>query len=123
MTSDNRQVIPTILAKTAKLAISTALSTSASLKMTSGDFPPNSRVTLLMFDLPADDCMIFPTSVDPVNDILSTSGDSTIAAPAVGPYPGITLTTPAGNPASCIRDARNSDVSGVCSAGCDVIFN
>lgn len=39
------------------------------------------------------------------------------AAPAVGPYPGTTLTTPGGNPASLMRAATARAVSGVCSAG------
>ena len=38
-----------------------------------------------------------PTSVEPVNETLSTSMCSDRAAPAVGPYPGITLSTPGGN--------------------------
>lgn len=57
------------------------------------------------------------TSVDPVKAILSTSGWCVSAAPAVGPYPGTTLTTPGGNPASLIRAATASAVRGVCSAG------
>jgi len=39
-----------------------------------------------------------------------------MAAPAVGPYPGTTLTTPLGNPASRAREATNSALRGVCSA-------
>ncbi len=39
-----------------------------------------------------------------------------IAAPAVGPYPGTTLTTPLGNPASRAREATNNALRGVCSA-------
>ena len=39
------------------------------------------------------------TSVDPVKAILSTSMWLAIAPPAVGPYPGIRLTTPGGKPA------------------------
>lgn len=48
---------------------------------------------------------------------LSTSGWCVRAPPAVGPYPGMTLTTPGGNPASLIKDAIARAVSGVCSAG------
>ena len=40
-----------------------------------------------------------PTSVEPVKATLSISMWLDIAAPAVGPYPGIMLTTPFGNPA------------------------
>ena len=36
----------------------------------------------------------------PVKATLSTMGWLAIAAPAVGPYPGTMLTTPAGKPAS-----------------------
>ena len=39
-----------------------------------------------------------PASVDPVNATLLTSGWSTMAPPAVGPYPGNMFTTPAGIP-------------------------
>ena len=58
----------------------------------------------------------FPTSVDPVNATLLTSGWLTIAAPAVGPKPGITFTTPSGKPASFVNAATYSPVNGVCSA-------
>lgn len=43
------------------------------------------------------------TSVEPVKDTLSTSLWAVKAPPAVGPYPGIILITPGGNPASLIR--------------------
>lgn len=39
------------------------------------------------------------------------------AAPAVGPKPGMTLSTPGGNPASLASSAIYKQVSGVCSAG------
>ena len=58
-----------------------------------------------------------PTSVEPVNAILSTSGCRTSAPPAVGPKPGTMLTTPSGTPASSSSSPRRSAVSGVCSAG------
>ena len=57
------------------------------------------------------------TSVDPVNAILSTSMCSERAAPAVGPYPGTTLTTPIGKPAYLERAAKYKAVSGVSSDG------
>ena len=61
-----------------------AVARSASLKTTFGDFPPNSRETFLR--LPAAACTIsLPTSVDPVNAILSTSACAASAAPAVSP--------------------------------------
>ena len=39
------------------------------------------------------------------------------AAPAVGPYPGNTATTPEGNPTSLHKAAMYRAVRGVCSAG------
>ena len=53
----------------------------------------------------------------PVNATLLISGWFAIAAPAVGPYPVMTLITPSGNPASLDRAAMNSALNGVCSAG------
>src|ERR1039457_6213735 len=89
---------------------------SASANTMFGDLPPNSRETF--FRLPAAACRInLPTSVDPVNATLSTSGCDASAAPAVSPQPGPTLTTLSGNPASAINSASNNAVSGVCSAG------
>lgn len=55
--------------------------------------------------------------MDPVKAILSTWGWLVRAAPAVGPYPGMTFTTPGGKPASFTNAAIASAVSGVCSAG------
>ena len=52
----------------------------------------------------------------PVKATLSTMGWLAIAAPAVGPYPGTMLTTPAGKPASLMSSAMYSPVKGVCSA-------
>ena len=89
-----------------------------------GDFPPNSRVTFLMLLLAASFMTSLPISVDPVKatweflacayifvfndffkinhnlkDTLSMSWCLAIAAPAVGPNPGMMFTTPAGKPA------------------------
>ena len=61
-----------------------ALSRLASSNMISGDLPPSSRVRRLR--LPAAALTIsLPTSVDPVNEILSTSGCAASAAPVVSP--------------------------------------
>src|SRR6185369_9168254 len=54
---------------------------------------------------------------EPVNATLSTPGCAASAAPAVSPYPGTTLTTPGGTPASSASSPRRSDVSGASSAG------
>src|SRR5256885_985393 len=60
--------------------------------------------------------MMRPTSVEPVNAILSMSGWFTISSP-VRPSPVTTLSTPGGSPASCAISAKHSAVSGVNSAG------
>ncbi len=61
-----------------------ALSRLASSNMISGDLPPSSSVRRLR--LPAAALTISrPTSVDPVNEILSTSGWAVSAAPVVSP--------------------------------------
>src|SRR5207244_8011336 len=80
------------------------------------DLPPSSSE--IFFSVSAALRMIaLPTSTLPVNAILSTSGCATRDAPAVGPRPVMTLTTPGGRPASPKLDASASAVRGVCSAG------
>ena len=49
-----------------------------------------------------------PTSVEPVNAIMSTSACRPIACPAVSPKPGTTWRTPSGSPASEASSARRS---------------
>ena len=61
--------------------------------------------------------IFWPVPVSPVNVTLSTPGWAASGAPAVGPNPGITLTTPGGKPTSSISSASRSADSGVCSAG------
>src|SRR2546428_789294 len=94
----------------------TAALRSASAKMMLGLLPPSSRVTRL-FVSAAIFMICRPTSVDPVNEILSTSGWRTSAAPAVEPPPVTTLNAPAGNPASSAISAKSRAVSGVSDAG------
>ncbi len=60
--------------------------------------------------------MMRPTSVDPVNAILSKPGCSTISRP-VSPSPVTIFTTPAGTPALWQISANSKAVSDVCSAG------
>ena len=68
--------------KMPRAAPAIASSRSASGKITTGDLPPSSSVT--RFRLPVAARMIdLPTSVEPVNEILSTSGCSTSAAPGL----------------------------------------
>jgi hypothetical protein len=66
------------------------------------------------FTVPPAICMIRrPTSVEPVNAILSTSGEATRPSPTAPPGPGRTLTTPSGMPASRQIRPSSIDVSGV----------
>ena len=60
--------------------------------------------------------MRFPTSVEPVNAILSMSPCDTRATPVAGP-PVRMFTTPGGNCASWRISASRSEVIGVVSAG------
>ncbi len=94
---------------------STTLSRSASWKTTKGDFPPSSSETFLPVPAVAVR-MMRPTSVDPVNAILSTSGWATSALP-VRPSPVMMFTTPGGSPASSQSSANRSAVREVNSAG------
>ncbi len=93
---------------------STAWSSAASSKMMFAALPPSSSVSF--FPVPARRRWIaLPTSVDPVNAILSTSA-STSAAPA-RPSPVTMLTTPGGSSAWRTTSQKRSAVSGVVSAG------
>ena len=102
--------------KIALAAPGIATSRSASGSTMFGDLPPSSSVTFLRLPAAAR-TIILPTSVEPVNAILSTPGWAANAAPAVSPRPVTTLSTPAGRPASRHSSARRSADSGVCSAG------
>lgn len=79
--------------------------------------PPSSSETFFKLDLAACSAINRPTSVEPVNAILRTSGCVTSAWPAVSPNPGTTLITPSGKPACFDRAAAYRAVNGVCSAG------
>ncbi|RYR57386.1 hypothetical protein Ahy_A05g023118 isoform E [Arachis hypogaea] len=94
----------TLLYTVPKRARLAALSTSASSKIRRGDFPPNSSETCFKLLLAAACIISRPTSVEPKNYsyqviTLSTFMCEDIAAPAVGPNPGTTLSTPSGIPA------------------------
>ena len=71
--------------KVPNAAIGMAVFRSASLKTTTGDFPPSSSVTFFRLLTPAAATIARPTSVDPVKATFSTSGCAVIAAPAVWP--------------------------------------
>ena len=58
-----------------------------------------------------------PTSVDPVNTILRTSGWVTKRSPTTEPLPGSTWNRSAGSPASTASSPSRMVVSGVHSAG------
>jgi hypothetical protein len=58
-----------------------------------------------------------PTATDPVNDTARTSGEATTAAPAAGPRPITTLTTPGGSPAAVRQRAKCIALSGASSEG------
>lgn len=93
-----------------------ALSISASAKTMFGLLPPSSRVTFLRFELAAAFMICRPTTVLPVNATLSTSMWEDNAAPATGPKPERTFTTPGGKPASLTSFAAKRAPRGVCSA-------
>ena len=90
---------------------------SASANTMLADLPPSSSVTrLIVCAAPA--AIERPTSVEPVNATLATSGCSTSRAPDRRcPGPATTLTTPSGMPASSAIRSNSSAVSGVSSAG------
>ena len=94
---------------------STAWSIAASSKITLAALPPSSSVSFL--PVPASSRWIaLPTSVEPVNAILSTPGCFTSAAPA-RPSPVTMFTTPGGSSAWRSTSQKSSAVSGVVSAG------
>lgn len=66
--------------------------------------------------------IIYPTYVDPVNEILSTNLCCEIEAP-VYPNPETMLITPGGKPASMISWPIIKAVKGVCSAGFKTIVH
>ena len=89
---------------------STAWSSGASSKTTLAALPPSSRVSFL--PVPATARWIsLPTSVDPVNAILSTPGCATRACP-VAPSPVRMFTVPGGRSACWMTSASSSAVRG-----------
>ena len=92
------------------------MSRSASSSTRFALFPPSSSVSCLTV-VDASCITRRPTSVEPVNETLSTRGSVTSASPAVGPWPGTTFTTPGGKPASARISARTRAVTGVSKAG------
>ena len=101
----------------AQVAPLTAWDRSASAKITSGDLPPNSRLTRFRLLLAAACITLRPTSVDPVKAILSIPILAVIAAPVGTPGPVTILTTPSGRPASSMISPKRRADRGVSSAG------
>src|SRR3954468_4648468 len=97
-------------------APSTASSRFASSSTIMGFFPPSSSEQCLKL-LAAVVPIVFPTALDPVNEIARTSGCSIICAPASGPNPATIFTTPLGKPASTSTRTRLNVESGVSCAG------
>src|SRR5258706_13367482 len=94
----------------------TAFVRSAPSRMTFGDLPPSSWLTRLTVGA-ARLATSTPARVEPVNEIMSISGCSLMAAPTSGPRPLIRLKTPLGTPASCRISAKISADVGVNSDG------
>ena len=88
---------------------------SASSRMIAADLPPSSRVQRLSCS-PQSAAIFLPATVDPVNEILSTSGWVTMCSPTSRPACTM-LSTPAGSPASCTASASRYALSGVSGAG------
>ncbi len=102
--------------KTAVIAMSSAVSRSASAKTMLGFLPPSSSATF--FTVPDAAAMIrLPVPRPPVNETRSTRGSSLRAAPALGPSPRTRLPTPAGSPASSSSLIRWIAVVGESSLG------
>src|SRR3989304_2904141 len=89
----------------------TALWRLASAKMMLGDLPPSSREIFLTL-LAAARITSLPTSVAPVNAILSTSSEAARRPPVAAAVPVMTLTTPAGGAAAVGGGASPGRVGG-----------
>ena len=62
-----------------------------------------------------------PASVEPVIEIMSTSGCMHSDSPTVRPAPVTRLKTPAGRPTSCMISARTKAFNGVSELGLTII--
>jgi hypothetical protein len=99
------------LRKAAATPSETARSRSASGRITFGDLPPSSCATRLTVGAAAS-ATATPARVEPVIEIMSTSGWDARPAPTVGPSPLTRLKTPAGKPASSIASAKRRALKG-----------
>ena len=98
------------------IAPSAAASRSASSNTTKGALPPSSSESFLIVGAT---CFISsrPTSVEPVNESLRTTGFAHISPPIAFASPVTTLSTPGGKPARCASSASAKAENGVASAG------
>ena len=104
------------LSNTAYGAVAAARSRSASANTMFADLPPSSRVTRLTWSA-APRMIRCPTAVEPVKQILRTNGCVTNRSPTTEPWPGSTVSTCSGRPASSASSPSRMAVSGVSSAG------
>ena len=91
-----------------------AFSRLASVSTILADFPPSSRQTRLTVRAAASPTLI-PAAVEPVNEIMSTSGWVDKASPTTLPLPVIRLNTPGGVSASSMISARATPLAGEAS--------
>ena len=99
------------------MPIRVAVPRSASSRTTVADLPPSSRKTRFMVAAPFS-MMRCPTAVEPVNEIMSTFGESVSSSPTRWSDDVTTLTTPGGmSVRSAIRRPRNVAFHGVSGAG------
>ncbi len=93
-----------------------ATSMSASSSTMRALLPPSSRLTRFSVR-PAASPTIRPTAVEPVKEIIATSGWAASAPPGSA-SPGSTCSTPAGSPASSnSRASRTPPETAVCTSG------
>jgi hypothetical protein len=104
------------LRKAAATPAGTARARSASGRIRLGDLPPSSWATRLTVGAAAW-ATSTPARVEPVIEIMSTSGCADSAAPTSGPLPFTRLNTPGGMPASCTTSANSKALRGDSSLG------
>ena len=104
------QFSPCVVPAPRATTIGTAVSRSASSRMIAADLPPSSSTQRLTC-APQTSPIFLPTSVEPVNVTMSTSGWATRRSDA-SRVAATMLITPGGNPASVTRSAIANSVSG-----------
>ena len=108
-------VLPPLIA-ILKVAKGRAVVKSASSSNREADFPVNARLTRFIVSAPAR-AIVLPVCVEPVNEILATSGLVPSSSPTSPPRPSRMLKAPAGRPASCNASATTWVCSGLNSLG------